>query len=158
MTWAQICDDKSLADLPYKIETNEHGSIIMSPAKHWHGKRQARIVRLLDRLSKAGEILTEVGIETGKGVKVPDVSWCSDEYSAAHVGDEYSLTSAPEICVEVLSDSNSDAEVDEKRFLYFALGASEVWMCDMLGEMKFYLTPTTLAPQSKMFPGFPTKV
>ena len=74
MTWAQICDDKSLADLPYKIETNEHGSIIMSPAKHWHGKRQARIVRLLDRLSKAGEILTEV--ETREGDRSAGVFFC----------------------------------------------------------------------------------
>ncbi|MBX7210877.1 MAG: Uma2 family endonuclease [Verrucomicrobiaceae bacterium] len=158
MTWAEICEDKSLADLPYKIETNEHGSIIMSPAKHWHGKRQGRIVRHLDRISRAGEIITEVGIETGKGVKVPDVSWCSDEFAAAHVGDEYALTAAPDICIEVLSESNSGIEVDEKKFLYFAHGASEVWICDMLGAMAFFITPTAEVPQSKLFPGFPAQV
>ena len=32
LTWNQICEDRSLANLPYKIETNRYGQIVMSPA------------------------------------------------------------------------------------------------------------------------------
>jgi Uma2 family endonuclease len=158
MTWAEICEDKSLADLPYKIETDRWGRIIMSPAKKWHGKRQGRITRLLDRLTKSGEIMTEVGIETSMGVKVPDVIWCSEQFDTEHEADEYALLAAPELCVEVLSDSNPVTEIEEKRMLYFAHGAKEVWICDMNGEMAFYVTPSERAAQSALFPGFPAKV
>jgi Uma2 family endonuclease len=158
MTWAEICDDKSLADLPYKIETDRWGRIIMSPAKKWHGKRQGRIARLLDRLTRSGEIMTEVGIETPMGVKVPDVIWCSDQFDKDHEADEYALLAAPEICVEVLSESNPAAEIEEKRMLYFAHGAKEVWICDMAGGMTFFIAPSECVPQSRVFPGFPSKV
>ncbi len=158
MTWAEICDDKSLADLPYKIETDQWGRIIMSPAKKWHGKRQGRIARLLDRITKAGEIMTEVGIETTLGVKVPDVVWCSDQFDRDHAQDEYALMAAPEVCIGVLSDSNPVSEIDEKTVLYFAHGAKEVWICDMDGKMKFFLSPKETAPASALFPIFPSQV
>jgi hypothetical protein len=40
MTWEQICDDPHLRHLPYKIEQNRHGRIVMSPAKADHGRLQ----------------------------------------------------------------------------------------------------------------------
>ena len=45
---------------------------------------------------------------------------------------------APEICVEILSPSNTLAEMDEKKELYFARGCKEFWVCDSEGTMKFY--------------------
>jgi hypothetical protein len=30
--WDQVCRDKALADLPYKIELDKYGKLIMSPA------------------------------------------------------------------------------------------------------------------------------
>jgi integrase len=36
------------------------------------------------------------------------------------------LTRAPEICIEILSPSNTPAEINEKRALYFDAGAAEV--------------------------------
>ena len=158
MTWAEICEDKSLADLPYKIETDRWGRIIMSPAKHWHGKRQGRITRLLDRITKSGEIMTEVGIETPMGVKVPDVLWCGEEFASDHEGDEYALLAAPEVCIEVLSESNPVSEIEEKRVLYFAHGAKEVWLCDIAGKMTFFVSPSELVEHSRLFPAFPQQV
>src|SRR5205823_13674111 len=38
------------------------------------------------------------------------------------------LTRAPEICIEVVSPSNSVKELSEKREAYFAAGAQEVWI------------------------------
>ena len=48
------------------------------------------------------------------------------------------LERAPEICVEVLSPTNSLAEMNEKRALYFEAGAHEVWICGLDGKMEFY--------------------
>jgi Uma2 family endonuclease len=47
-------------------------------------------------------------------------------------------TLAPEICVEVMSDSNTAAEMDEKRALYREIGAEEVWVVDEDGHIRFF--------------------
>jgi len=36
MNWQEVCEHKSLQDLPFKIELNEYGKIIMSPVKVYH--------------------------------------------------------------------------------------------------------------------------
>ena len=43
-------------------------------------------------------------------------------------GSESPLTRAPEICIEVVSPSNSVKELSEKRDAYLAVGAVEVWI------------------------------
>lgn len=157
MNWDQICADPTLQNLPYKIETNEWGQIVMSPAKFWHSSRQGRISRILGSLTGLGDISTETAIQTSKGVKVADVAWASDDFYRLHA-DDAALTAAPELCVEVLSDSNSQQEMSGKTALYFAHGAQEVWLCDDSGTMTFYVSPTDTAPASRLFPAFPTKV
>lgn len=158
LTWDQICSDRSLADLPYKIETNRYGQIVMSPAKHWHAKREGRITRHLAEIEKTGEILTEVAIQTHQGVKVPGVAWCSDRFAKKHESDDYTLSAAPDLCVEVLSGSNTSEEKEEKILLYFAHGAKEVWLCDDKGRMTFHTSPTKTVKLSHLFPKFPAKV
>src|SRR5271170_7606705 len=51
------------------------------------------------------------------------------------------LTRASEICIEILSPSNSAAEIAEKRILYFDAGAAEVWICNRDGSLAFYSAP-----------------
>lgn len=157
MTWNDICADPALRDLPYKIETNRWGQIVMSPAKHWHSKRQGRIIRHLEKVSVAGEIYAEIAIQTRQGVKVADVAWASDAFDQVHKHDE-TLTAAPELCVEVLSDSNSPEAMREKAALYFSHGAREVWTCDDDGRMRFYTAPFTDMEFSALFPGFPKQI
>jgi hypothetical protein len=36
MNWSQVCADPRLANLPYKIELDKTGKIIMSPAGKKH--------------------------------------------------------------------------------------------------------------------------
>ena len=36
MQWQEVVNDPSLQDLPYNIEMNEYGKIIMSPASNKH--------------------------------------------------------------------------------------------------------------------------
>ena len=157
LTWDQICEDRSLANLPYKIETNRYGQIVMSPAKHWHSKRQSKINSTLSTMAKTGYLMVEAAVQTTEGVKVADVAWGSDAFDRAHKKDD-TLTAAPDLCVEVLSGSNSKAEMQEKLTLYFAHGAREVWFCDDAGKMAFYTSPMVAVKKSLLFPAFPAKI
>lgn len=84
-----------------------------------------------------------------------DVGWGSDAFDGAHA-EEDTLTAAPELCIEVLSGSNSREEIQQKIMLYFAHGAREVWTCDDQSRMTFYTSPTQKAEKSVIFAGFPT--
>lgn len=152
-TWTEICDDPSLRDLPFKIETNRYGTIMMSPAKGWHSNRQAEIQYLLMKLLPHGRALPEVPVQTTDGVKVADVGWFTMERFKP-IKREAVFPIAPEISVEVLSRSNSREEMIDKMKLYFAAGASEVWLCGEEGEMEFFtsaiprpVTASVLCPE-----------
>ena len=45
---------------------------------------------------------------------------------------------APEVCIEIVSPSNSKAEIKEKISFYLYKGSKEVWICDEKGNVKFY--------------------
>ena len=116
MQWQDVLADKSLQDLPYKIELNERGNIEMSPASFMHSHFQGELAhRLVVELG--GKIFTELAIQTPKGVKVPDTAWGSEEYFQRH-REDICATSAPELCVEILSRSNTMLEMQEKISLY----------------------------------------
>jgi Uma2 family endonuclease len=59
-------------------------------------------------------------------------------------------TLAPEICVEVMSDSNDWEEMEEKRALYREAGAEEIWVVTQDGEVHFFadeeMDASTIAP------------
>lgn len=157
LTWEEVCADPNLDDLPYKIETNEWGQIVMSPTRLKHGFFQFKIGELLARLLLgSGEVITEAAIKTSKGTKVADVAWFSSE-RWEQVKDEFDASVAPEICVEILSPRNSKDEIDLKKRLYFDAGAQEVWLCDEAGRLRFFNAETELK-RSALVPGFPKQV
>ncbi|MCI5132886.1 MAG: Uma2 family endonuclease, partial [Candidatus Electrothrix sp. EH2] len=78
MNWQEVCADKHLQDLPYKIELNEQGQILMTPVRLYHSAWQGEIIRWLLRLIDSGKALPEVAIATAQGTEVADVVWCSD--------------------------------------------------------------------------------
>ena len=137
MTWVELCNDKNLRDLPYKIELNRAGKIIMSPTRNFHGYFASEIAQLLKALMKTGKTLVECAIETEDSTKVADVAWVSTK-TFAIIKDEFSCSIAPEICVEVLSPSNARAEMEFKRELYLRAGAQEYWVCDEVGALRFF--------------------
>jgi Uma2 family endonuclease len=137
MQWAEVLADPTLRDLPYKIELNEYGKIVMTPASNRHGNIQSHIVRKLWTERNGGEVITECSMETDKGIKVADVAWCSAGFIQRH-GMETPFSEAPEICVEVVSPSNSERELAEKRELYFARGAREVWIVSEDGGIRVF--------------------
>ncbi len=117
MNWEEAIADTTLADLPYKIEMNEWGKIEMSPASNLHSGLQTEIVILLRSFLKNGKSYAEISIETSRNVKVADVIWASHEFLAEQ-GFETPYRVAPEICVEVVSPSNSEEEMMMKKELY----------------------------------------
>jgi Uma2 family endonuclease len=134
--WHKLCSDPLYGNLPGKTETDAYGRLLMSPLNFNHSRMQGRIAYLL-QTALGGEAMPEAAIATPGGVKEPDVVWCSDAFLRAHAGKE-TLTRAPEICVEVLSSSNTQAEMREKIALYLAAGAQEVWLVSQAGEVEIH--------------------
>jgi Uma2 family endonuclease len=66
---------------------------------------------------------------------VADVAWVSDARLASFAG-ATPYPSAPEICVEVMSTSNTWAEMHMKAALYLQAGAEEVWIVALGGERR----------------------
>lgn len=156
MNWQEVIEHPALQDLPFKIELNERGQILMTPVKVRHSAFQGKIGQLLSMLLSGGMILPECAIATRKGTKVADVAWASAELFQ-QIQFEVEASIAPEICIEVTSTSNTDAEMTEKKELYFESGAKEVWICTNSGAVSFY-SPTTELKQSLLVPQFPNKV
>ncbi len=155
--WDKIVANPEFAAMPYRFETDEHGQIIMSPPPApSHGRYQNRIGTLLERFAPPGEVISECPISTLKGVKAADVVWCSPGVWKESEG-KSCLLRAPEICVEVLSPSNTRGEIDEKKELYFEGGAKEVWLCAEDGRMSFFSATETVA-RSVICPEFPGKI
>ncbi len=156
--WAELLNDPALAKIEGRIETDRHGHIILSPPPApSHGSYQAEIGRLLGNLFPEGRVLTECPISTADGVKAADVAWASPE-RIKQLGEEVCFSDAPEICVEVLSPSNTQAELDEKMALYFDAGAKEVWLCAQNGIMRFFNSGARPIKSSKLCPDFPQQV
>ncbi|PSQ68309.1 MAG: hypothetical protein BRD26_08585 [Bacteroidetes bacterium QH_1_64_81] len=155
-SWHRVLEDPRLRELPYKVETNEHGQIVLSPHKPQHGLQQGRLVRLLNQSLHSGATAVEFAVETGKGVKVPDVIWISDERLADMPEGAEASPVMPEVVIEVLSEGNTEAEIVEKRQLYLGEGAEEVWTCDVDGTMQFYDADGAL-DHSALVPSFPTQ-
>lgn len=156
MNWQQVCEHPDLRNLPFKIELNEVGQILMSPVKVYHSAFQGKIAALLYIHLGRGEVLAECAIKTDMGIKVADVAWASEERFAI-INSQSECSIAPEICVEVISESNIDGEMNKKKTQYFNKGALEVWICNEHREMRFYNVHQELNT-SLLVPDFPRKI
>lgn len=156
--WTEILADPDLARIEGRIETDRHGHVIvMAPPAPRHGRYQSEVAHLLRSLMREGGTLTECPISTADGVKAADVAWASPE-RMKELGDGVFFIRASEICVEVLSPRNTEAEISEKRALYFDAGTSEVWICNQDGSMTFFGSPESILPASTLCPDFPKRV
>jgi Uma2 family endonuclease len=155
--WTEILADPDLAKLPHRIETDRHGHIIMSPPPApSHGSRQLEIGRSLGELIPNGNSLSECPLSTSDGVKAIDVAWLSAERSSEAEATPC-LTRAPEICVEILSPSNTTSEIQEKIALYLEAWAQEVWVCGLDGLITFYSAEGQMGTSVRC-PSFPKAV
>jgi Uma2 family endonuclease len=158
--WERLLADPSLTALDFRIETDVHGQMIMSPPPApAHGGFQSEIAGILREQKREGKVLTECPISTSEGVKAADVAWCSKDIWE-ETKDEVCFVRCPEICVEVLSPSNTKSEIEEKKRLYFEAGAIEFWTCAGDGTMHFFYrdAPSTATKASLVYPKFPSTV
>jgi Uma2 family endonuclease len=142
-----MCDDPMYDKVPGKIELDPWGRILMTPAAYYHGVLQARLVRLLPA-ALGGEASVEAPVVTRAGLLVADVAWASAEFGSRH-GAENPLMQAPEICIEVVSPSNSVKEVREKIDAFLAVGAEEVWIVYPQSKRCEFHGKEGLRPQSR---------
>ena len=157
MTWEEICRHPDLQELPFRIESNRWGHIVMIPPHNDHGSAQSSIFLLLHEKMRGGVCRQETNITTAEGVRVADASWQSDEFKRTHKG-EASYSRAPEIVIEVRSPSNAMSELLEKKELFLQAGAREVWIRKENGEMLFYDAEEGLRERSRLCPDFPSRV
>ena len=120
-----LCEDRLYANIPGKIEIDVWGRLLMSPASNYHSALQTELARRLGALG--GKAFVEASVVTAVGVLVADAAWASAEFMRAHKF-QTPYRKAPELCVEVVSPSNSRKELREKIDAYLAAGASEVWI------------------------------
>lgn len=155
--WDEVVSDSSLQDLPYKVETNHRGQIVLSPHKNRHSFAQEKVANLLGEHAPGGFTPPEFAIATPEGVKSPDVVWMSPDRrrEMEKTGDPTTL--APELCVEVLSSSNDEAEIRQKSELYFTAGANEVWIVGEEGQVRFFDADGNLET-SGIAPSFPDQI
>jgi Uma2 family endonuclease len=136
--WQQLLVNPLLRNIPGKLELNEKGTIELTPPNVRHGILQAFVAGELRRLRPDGTVIAECAIETEIGVRVPDVAWASAAFMSRHRSESLALPSAPELCVEVLSPSNTRPEIQEKRRAYLAAGALEVWLVAPDGTVEMF--------------------
>jgi Uma2 family endonuclease len=156
MKWDQLCDDPTLENIPYRVELTRHGQLLISPHRSYHSIFQSRIIRRLNELLPDGEAMPECPIAAEGGTVVADVAWAS----AAKVRRNFDLASwaeSPEIVVEVLSPSNAEDEIRNKRNAVFARGATEFWVCDRKGNLEFFGPRRHLA-KSRLCRRFPAHI
>jgi len=120
-----LCEDPCYANVPGKIELDAWGRMVMSPASNYHSAVQASLIGKLAALG--GRAFAEASVVTTAGVLVADVAWASDEFMRLHQF-ETPYTRSPELCIEVVSPSNSRKEMREKMAGYLEAGATEVWI------------------------------
>ncbi|MBI4662414.1 MAG: Uma2 family endonuclease [Verrucomicrobia bacterium] len=156
--WAELLADPEVAKIEWRVETDRYGHIVvMPPPAPKHGSFQSRIAFLLQTLLPDGRTITECPISTADGVKGADVAWASPE-RMAELGSHSCFPRSPEICVEVRSPDNTDAEIREKTALYIDAGAKEVWVCGDSGTMSFFGMGLSSLSASKLCPNFPRQI
>ena len=101
-----------------------------------HGNIAAEIAWIFKTHVKNAALPLEVGVSTGfqmspHTLRFPDVHVTTWERMAAYDADAGGFPHfAPDVAIEVVSPSNTPAEMDRKTAEYFANGARAVWIAD----------------------------
>ncbi|MBJ7901256.1 MAG: Uma2 family endonuclease [Cyanobacteria bacterium RI_101] len=128
-----------LAFFPNNDDRHEiiDGDLYATRAPHWrHQQVLTRLCRALpaqDVNLRVGEVLAAPGlILAGEENAIPDLVWISQEKLTLCVDSAGHLTAAPELVVEVLSQSPQDIARDRqvKLKLYSRVGVREYWIID----------------------------
>jgi Uma2 family endonuclease len=110
-----------------------HGELVSwPPAKFGHMTIQETLRRLLDQAAAgAGTVFVEFGFrpKSEREYRVADVAYATKEHLARTNPQGY-FEGSPELVIEVLSPSDTAAEIADKSALYFETGCHEFWTLD----------------------------
>ncbi|MFN0300547.1 MAG: Uma2 family endonuclease [Burkholderiales bacterium] len=134
--WAELCNDPESPDY---FELNQYGEIVLSPRPSTRHQRFASRAVSQMQMQLGPEAVTEVGVLTDQGVRVPDAVWMPPE-RWKQANNATPLPFVPDICVEVLSPSNTRAEIEMKKGAYLRGGAREVVIVNIDASVAFFGT------------------
>ena len=113
------------------VQELQWGQVVtLTRPKMRHTKLQYRLVELLrSRVGHMGIVASEVPFRALPqfDLRGADIAFVSQERWAA-TDDEDNLQGSPELVIEVLSRSNTQAEMREKAALYLSTGGQEFWI------------------------------
>ena len=157
--WNDFLADPALLRRPERIEIDGFGHFVMSPHPDaLHRKQGFRIASLLESLLPGDGAYPEQSILTSEGIRIADVIWINPGrlHELSEAADQ-PLSPAPDICVQILSCCNTQAEIDQRRALYFAAGAREVWICGRDNHIRFF-APEGEMERSALCPEFSPRI
>ena len=132
--WNELAADP---DSPDYFELNEFGELILSPKPTTRHQATASEVAFQLTVQLGARAFTDASVLTDRGVRAPDVFWMpSDRW--AERKDQTPLQIVPDVCVEVLSPSNTREEIAMKVGAYLRGGAREVIVVDLKGEVEYF--------------------
>lgn len=113
------------------------GEVIQVSRPNWeHGEIQLNVGMLIKaylRTNPIGRVATDSGVITDRGpdtVRGPDVSFISKDRLPLGERMNRFADQTPDLCVEVVSPSNTRRAMEEKIKEYFFTGAKVVWVID----------------------------
>jgi Uma2 family endonuclease len=124
---------RQLPDREDVIQELHLGTVVtLARSKMGHAKLQGRLVRLLrPKVEHLGVVETEVAFRAlpEYDLRGADVAYVSQQRWDA-TDDDDNLHGSPELVIEVLSPSNTRAEIREKAVLFPSSGTQEFWVVD----------------------------
>jgi Uma2 family endonuclease len=128
-----VYEYRQLPDREDVIQELHWGMVVtLSRPKMKHAKLQTRLVRLLrPKAEHLGVVETEVAFRAlpEYDLRGADVAYVSQQ-RWDDTDDNDSLRGSPELVIELLSPSNTKAEIHEKAVLCLSTGAQEFWVVD----------------------------
>jgi len=153
-TWERLCTTPGFSHPGFTCDISPDGKVIMSPTFNYRGWYQACLSVLFAQLAPTGQPFVELAVLTESGLFEVDVAWTRD---FRKLREQKYASPAPEICVEVESESNTSQEFSRKRKALFSAGCSEVWIVRRDGQIEFY-AKGRLVNRSPLLPAFPATI
>ncbi len=116
-----------------------------------------RLAIFCESMKPDGYVITEGAVQTTENVKVPDVAWISFGASPPPRPTSLPTRSPRKFASRSSRPSNMPEEQMHKGRLYLQAGAEEFWLCNELGDVRFFDAAGPLE-RSRLCPEFPAKV
>jgi len=129
-----------------------NGALIMSPKNNWyHGRICIRLAFALETFNRAHRLGAVLDSSTGfwmfnRNCRAPDVSFVPKTRLASlgfKPNEKRFFPGAPDLAVEVLSENNTQAEIDARLKDFFGSGTQIAWVIDPeLQSVEVFHSPT----------------